>query len=152
MQRRLPLRSTNTDKRNGLLTRTKMTNRFPRGRLASMNDITHILNAIEEGDPKAADQLLPILYDELRKIAAERLGHEKPGQTLQATALVHEVYLLLIGGQETHPYTDRSHFFATAATAMRRLLIDNARRSGQPAPWEPPGDDKNAFFWLSARL
>ncbi len=123
-------RSIRTEARNGLLMRPKMTNRFPRGRLASMNDITHILNAIEDGDAKAADQLLPILYDELRKIAAERLGHEKPGQTLQATALVHEAYLRLVGGAE-HPWKSRGHFFAAAAETMRRILIEQARRKGR---------------------
>jgi RNA polymerase sigma factor (TIGR02999 family) len=113
----------------GLLAQPKMTNRFPRGRLASMNDITDILNAIEEGDPKAADRLLPILYEELRKIAAERLGHEKPGQTLQATALVHEAYLRLVGSAE-HPWKSRGHFLCAAAEAMRRILIEQARRKG----------------------
>ncbi len=94
-----------------------------------MNDVTRILNAIGEGDPKAADQLLPILYDELRKIAAERLGHEKPGQTLQATALVHEAYLRLVGGGE-QPWKSRGHFLCAAAEAMRRILVEQARRKG----------------------
>ncbi len=93
-----------------------------------MNDLTPLLSAVEQGDPHAAEQLLPLVYAELRQLAAQLLAGEKPGQTLEATALVHEVYLRLVGGQETHPYRDRSHFFATAATAMRRLLIDNARR------------------------
>src|SRR5271170_401330 len=94
-----------------------------------MNDVTRILNAIEQGDPKSADQLLPILYDELRKIAAERLEHEKPGQTLQATALVHEAYLRLVGGAE-QPWKSRGHFMGAAAEAMRRILIEQARRKG----------------------
>jgi RNA polymerase sigma factor (TIGR02999 family) len=94
-----------------------------------MNDVTSILNAIEAGDPKAADQLLPILYDELRKIAAEQLGREKPGQTLQATALVHEAYLRLVGDAE-HPWKSRGHFLCAAAEAMRRILIEQARRKG----------------------
>ncbi len=93
-----------------------------------MNDLTPLLSAVEQGDPHAAEQLLPLVYAELRQLAAQLLSSEKPGQTLQATALVHEVYLRLVGTQEAHPYRDRSHFFATAAAAMRRLLIDNARR------------------------
>jgi RNA polymerase sigma factor (TIGR02999 family) len=90
-----------------------------------MNDVTHILSAIEQGDPNAAAQLLPLVYDELRKLAAQRLGQEKPGQTLQATALVHEAYLRLIGDSQ---FNSRGHFFAAAAEAMRRILIENARR------------------------
>lgn len=93
-----------------------------------MANVTRILNAIEQGDPHAAEELLPLVYDELRQLAANRLAHEKPGQTLQATALVHEVYLRLVGTAEQRSYRDRSHFFAAAAQAMRRLLIDRARR------------------------
>jgi RNA polymerase sigma factor (TIGR02999 family) len=93
-----------------------------------MNDLSPLLSAVEQGDPHAAEQLLPLVYAELRQLAAQLLSGEKPGQTLQPTALVHEAYLRLVGGQEPHPYRDRSHFFATAAVAMRRLLIDNARR------------------------
>jgi RNA polymerase sigma factor (TIGR02999 family) len=93
-----------------------------------MNDVTQILNAIEEGDPHAAAQLLPLVYDELRKLAAQKLAQEKPGQTLQATALVHEAYLRLVGVAEPRVYRDRRHFFAAAASAMRRILIDQARR------------------------
>jgi RNA polymerase sigma factor (TIGR02999 family) len=94
-----------------------------------MSDVTQILNAMESGDPSAASQLLPLVYDELRRLAAHRLGQEAPGQTLQATALVHEAYLRLVGGSaEVASFKDRSHFFAAAATAMRRILIDNARR------------------------
>ena len=98
-----------------------------RGR-SGMDDITHIMSAIEAGDPNAAAQLLPLVYDELRKLAAQRLAHEKPGQTLQATALVHEAFLRLVGdGQEQH-WDHRGHFFAAAAEAMRRILVDIARR------------------------
>jgi RNA polymerase sigma factor (TIGR02999 family) len=92
-----------------------------------MADITHILSAIEQGDPSAAEQLLPLVYDELRKLAAQRLAQERPGQTLQATALVHEAYLRLVGGAETQDWDGRRHFFAAAAEAMRRILIDRAR-------------------------
>src|SRR5262245_62455462 len=92
-----------------------------------MNDVTRVLSAIEQGDPKAPEQLLPIVYEELRKFAAQRLAHEKPGQTLQATALVHEAYLRLIGS-ETPSWNGRGHFFSAAAEAMRRILIENARR------------------------
>ena len=90
-----------------------------------MNDVTHILSAIERGDPRAAEQLLPLVYDELRKLAAQKLAQEKPGQTLQPTALVHEAYLRLIGDQK---FDGRGHFFAAAAAAMRRILVDAARR------------------------
>ena len=93
-----------------------------------MSEVTHVLSAIEQGDPHAAEQLLPLVYDELRKLAAHKLGQEKPGQTLNATALVHEAYLRLVGQSEARSYTGRDHFFAAAATAMRRILIDNARR------------------------
>jgi RNA polymerase sigma factor (TIGR02999 family) len=92
-----------------------------------MDAITQILNAIEHGDPHAAEQLLPLVYDELRKLAAERMAQEKPGQTLQATALVHEAYLRLVGGEQTRDWDGRGHFFAAAAEAMRRILIDRAR-------------------------
>jgi RNA polymerase sigma factor (TIGR02999 family) len=93
-----------------------------------MNDVTHILFAIEQGDPKAAEQLLPLVYDELRKLAARKLAQEKPGQTLQATALVHEAYLRLVGEQDSRQWDSRGHFFAAAAEAMRRILVDNACR------------------------
>jgi RNA polymerase sigma factor (TIGR02999 family) len=94
----------------------------------SMNDVTRVLSAIEQGDPKAAEQLLPLVYHELRRLAAERLAREKPGQTLQATALVHEAYLRLVGGDQDQAWESRGHFFAAAAEAMRRILVDNARR------------------------
>src|SRR5436190_11792684 len=92
-----------------------------------MSDVTQILNAIEHGDPRAADQLLPLVYEELRKLAAQRLAQEKPGQTLQATALVHEAYLRLVGDADAQPWNSRGHFFAAAAEAMRRILIEQAR-------------------------
>jgi len=95
------------------------------GRDAS--DVTQILNAIQRGDLKAADELLPIVYDELRRLAAQKLSREAPGQTLQATALVHEAYIRLVGSQEPG-WENRRHFFAAAAEAMRRILVDRARR------------------------
>ncbi len=93
-----------------------------------MNEVTRILEAIDQGEPGAADRLLPLVYDELRKLAAARLAREKPGQTLQATALVHEAYLRLVGGANAEPWNGRGHFFAAAAEAMRRILVENARR------------------------
>ena len=92
-----------------------------------MNDVTSILNQIENGDPTAADMLLPLVYDELRKLARQRLSNEKPGQTLQATALVHEAYLRLVGNDNEAVWDNRGHFFAAAAEAIRRILIDRAR-------------------------
>jgi RNA polymerase sigma factor (TIGR02999 family) len=124
-----------------------------------MSDVTRILSAIEQGDPHAAEQLLPLVYDELRHLAAQRLAREKPGQTLQATALVHEAYLRLVDSESTRPWNSRGHFFAAAAEAMRRILIDRARgknsikRGGGarqvgldaetllPAPDDDTGDD-----------
>lgn len=94
-----------------------------------MADVTQILAAIERGDPKAADELLPLVYTELRKLAAARLAAEAPGQTLQATALVHEAYLRLVGDEQ--PWNSRGHFFAAAAEAMRRILINRARDKGR---------------------
>jgi RNA polymerase sigma factor (TIGR02999 family) len=93
-----------------------------------MDAITQVLSAIESGDPSAAGQLLPLVYDELRKLAAQRLSHEKPGQTLDATALVHEAYLRLLGVEQSQHWNSRGHFFAAAAEAMRRILVENARR------------------------
>jgi RNA polymerase sigma factor (TIGR02999 family) len=93
-----------------------------------MADVTQILNAIEQGDPHAAEQLLPLVYDELRKLAAAKLAQEKPGQTLQTTALVHEAYLRLVGGEPDAHWNSRGHFIAAAAEAMRRILVENARR------------------------
>src|SRR5262245_17510230 len=96
--------------------------------LAIMPDITQILQAIDQGDQQATEQLLPLVYDELRKLAAQRLTQEKPGQTLQATALVHEAYLRLVDAEKAQSWNSRGHFFAAAAEAMRRILIDQARR------------------------
>lgn len=95
--------------------------------LSFMSDVTRILSAIEDGDPHAAEQLLPLVYDELRKLAAQKLGQEKPGQTLQATALVHEAYLRLVDVEKTQHWNSRGHFFAAAAEAMRRILVEQAR-------------------------
>ena len=92
-----------------------------------MSDVTRILNAIDRGDAKATEELLPIVYEELRLLAAQKLSHEPPGQTLQATALVHEAYIRLVG-DEAHSWRSRGHFFGAAAEAMRRILVDNARR------------------------
>jgi RNA polymerase sigma factor (TIGR02999 family) len=93
-----------------------------------MTHVTQVLNAIQQGNPHAAEQLLPLVYDELRRLAAQKLAHEKPGQTLDATALVHEAYLRLVGDQH---FTGRGHFFAAAAEAMRRILVDNVRRKAR---------------------
>jgi RNA polymerase sigma factor (TIGR02999 family) len=93
-----------------------------------MTDVTRVLSAIDRGDPRAAEQLLPLVYDELRKLAAEKLAGETPGQTLQATALVHEAYLRLVGAGDGAGWNSRGHFFAAAAEAMRRILVDSARR------------------------
>src|SRR5437763_5002502 len=102
-----------------------------------MSEVTRILSAIEQGDPHAAEQLLPLVYDELRRLAAQKLAQEKPGQTLQATALVHEAYLRLVaspgrepGASEPH-WNSRGHFFAAAAEAMRRILVEQARRKNR---------------------
>ncbi len=102
-----------------------------------MTDVTRVLSAIEGGDPHAAEQLLPLVYQELRQLAAQKLAQEKPGQTLQATALVHEAYLRLVAspgresGGESPSWNSRGHFFAAAAEAMRRILVENARRKGR---------------------
>jgi len=93
-----------------------------------MSDVTHILSQIEGRDPRAAEKLLPLVYEELRKLAAVKLAQEKPGQTLQATALVHEAYLRLMGGHRAGKWDSRGHFFAAAAEAMRRILVEQARR------------------------
>jgi RNA polymerase sigma factor (TIGR02999 family) len=96
-----------------------------------MSDVTRTLSAIEGGDPHAAEQLLPLVYDELRTLAAQKLAQEKPGQTLQATALVHEAYLRLVGQGTEQRWDSRGHFFAAAAEAMRRILVEQARRKGR---------------------
>src|SRR5437667_3513787 len=103
-----------------------------------MSEFTQLLNAIDAGNPQAAAQLLPLVYDELRRLAAQKLAHEKPGQTLDATALVHEAYLRLVAAEKGEAaragdpgWANRRHFFAAAAEAMRRILIENARRKGR---------------------
>jgi len=100
--------------------------------LAIVADVTQILNAIEAGDPRAAAELLPLVYAELRKLAAARMVEEKAGHTLQPTALVHEAYLRLVGGERAAPWNSRGHFIAAAAEAMRRILVENARRERSP--------------------
>ena len=96
-----------------------------------MSDVTRILSAIEQGDPHAAEQLLPLVYEELRKLAAARMAQEAPGQTLQATALVHEAYVRLVDAEKARTWDSRGHFFAAAAEAMRRILVDQARRKAR---------------------
>src|ERR1700676_3825715 len=96
--------------------------------LVPMSDVTRILFAIEQGDARAAEQLLPLVYEELRRLAAQKLAQEKPGQTLQATALVHEAYLRLVGSEPEAHWNSRGHFIAAAAEAMRRILVETARR------------------------
>src|SRR5579863_1756427 len=96
--------------------------------IRSMSEVTRILSAIEQGDPHAAEQMLPLVYDELRKLAAQKLAQEKPGQTLQATALVHDAYIRLVDVEKAQHWNSRGHFFAAAAEAMRRILVDQARR------------------------
>jgi RNA polymerase sigma factor (TIGR02999 family) len=96
-----------------------------------MSDVTRILTAIEQGDPHAADKLLPLVYEELRKLAAAKLAQERPGQTLQATALVHDAYLRLVDSPQSQSFNTRGHFFAAAAEAMRRILVENARHRGR---------------------
>jgi RNA polymerase sigma factor (TIGR02999 family) len=97
-----------------------------------MSDVTRILSAIEQGDPQAAEKLLPLVYDELRRLAAQRMAAEKPGQTLQATALVHEAYLKLVNSETGQHWNSRAHFFGAAAESMRRILVDLARRKQRP--------------------
>jgi RNA polymerase sigma factor (TIGR02999 family) len=99
--------------------------------LQPMSDVTQILGLIEDGDPQAAEQLLPLVYDELRKLAAQKMAQEKPGQTLQATALVHEAYIRLVDVERAQHWDSRWHFFAAAAEAMRRILVEAARRKGR---------------------
>jgi RNA polymerase sigma factor (TIGR02999 family) len=99
--------------------------------ICAMVDVTRMLTAIEQGDPHAAEQLLPLVYDELRRLAAEKLAREKPGQTLQATALVHDAYLRLVDVEKLQRWDSRGHFFAAAAEAMRRILVEQARRKGR---------------------
>jgi RNA polymerase sigma factor (TIGR02999 family) len=96
-----------------------------------MSEVTQILNAIEQGDPSAAEELLPLVYDELRKLAVQKLAQEKPGQTLEATALVHEAYVRLVDADKVQHWNSRGHFFAAAAEAMRRILVESARRKSR---------------------
>jgi RNA polymerase sigma factor (TIGR02999 family) len=96
-----------------------------------VTDVTHILNQIESGDPSAAEKLLPLVYDELRKLAAAKMAREKPGQTLQATALVHDAYIRLVDVEKAQHWESRRHFFAAAAEAMRRILVERARQKGR---------------------
>jgi RNA polymerase sigma factor (TIGR02999 family) len=132
-----------------------------------MNEVTRILSAIAQGEPQAAEQLLPLVYDELRKLAARRLAQEKPGQTLQATALVHEAYLRLVDVEKAQHWDSRGHFFAAAAEAMRRALVENVRRKmskkrggdGERVPLDqieialpPPADDLLALDEALTRL
>jgi RNA polymerase sigma factor (TIGR02999 family) len=97
-----------------------------------MSDVTRILSQIEQGDPQAAEKLLPLVYDELRKLAAAKMAQEKPGQTLQATALVHEAYLRLVDVEQAQHWNSQGHFFVAAAEAIRRILIESARKKGRP--------------------
>src|SRR4051812_46461489 len=132
-----------------------------------MDAITRVLDAVERGDPRAAEQLLPLVYEELRKLAAQKLAQEAPGQTLQATALVHEAYLRLVGAVKAQHWDSRGHFFAAAAEAMRRILVENVRRrkskkrggDGQRVPLDqieialpPPDDDLLALDEALTRL
>jgi RNA polymerase sigma factor (TIGR02999 family) len=103
----------------------------PRGVMAGMSEVTRILDQIHQGEPSAADQLLSLVYDELRTLAAQKLAHERAGQTLQATALVHEAYLRLVGHDAPSLWNGRGHFFAAAAEAMRRFLVEKARRKSR---------------------
>src|SRR5262245_49737447 len=96
-----------------------------------MNEVTRILGALEQGDPRSGAELLPLVYDELRKLAAARMAQEKPGQTLNPTALVHEAYLRLVGPADEHRWDNRGHFFGAAAEAMRRILVESARRKAR---------------------
>src|SRR5205809_5524195 len=100
-------------------------------KVGGMSEVTRILSAIEQGEPHAAEQLLPLVYEELRKLAAAKLASEKPGQTLQATALVHEAYVRLVDVEQAQGWDSRGHFFAAAAEAMRRILVESARRKAR---------------------
>jgi RNA polymerase sigma factor (TIGR02999 family) len=111
--------------------RCNETFQFREGTLARMSEVTRILSAIEQGDPHAAEHLLPLVYEELRKLAASKLAGEAPGQTLQATALVHEAYVRLVGDEPSAGWAGRRHFFAAAAEAMRRILVERARHKGR---------------------
>lgn len=108
-----------------------------------MSDVTRIFAGIEQGDAKAADELLPLVYEELRRLAAQKMSREKPGQTLQATALVHEAYIRLVGS-EAQSWRSRTHFYAAAADAMRHILTENARR------WRRPPDTGSGMMWSTS--
>jgi RNA polymerase sigma factor (TIGR02999 family) len=110
---------------------------------ATRDEVTRLLNALDGGDRHAADRLLPLVYDELRRLAAQRLAHETPGQTLQPTALVHEAYLRLVGNRDEPRWQSQAHFFGAAAEAMRRILIDEARRKQRPKH----GGDRRRLDW-----
>ncbi len=103
-----------------------------------MSDVTRILSQIEHGDGQAAEQLLPLVYEELRKLAAQKMAQEKPGQTLQATALVHEAYIRLVDVDKAQHWNSRGHFFGAAAEAMRRILVEQARGKGRQKRWRRP--------------
>ena len=121
--------------------------------MRAMSDVTRILAQIDSGDPSAAEQLLPLVYDELRKLAAAKLAHERPGQTLQATALVHEAYLRLVSGDGSSNWNGRGHFFSAAAEAMRRILIERARRKGhRDRQWLPLDDLERVIPAASAGI
>ncbi|MCO6045110.1 ECF-type sigma factor [Aeoliella sp. ICT_H6.2] len=113
-----------------------------------MPDVTHILSQIESGDPSAAEQLLPLVYQELRELAAAKIAHEKPGHTLQATALVHEAYLRLVDAEKAQHWNSRGHFFGAAAEAMRRILVDRARRKKR----EKHGGDLHRVAWENLQV
>ena len=113
---------------DGLVFSWRSLRSLSRGIIADMSDVTRILDQIRQGDPHAAEQLLPLVYEELRKLAAQKLAQEKPGQTLQPTALVHEAYLRLVRSTPDNQWDHRGHFFAAAAEAMRRILVEKARR------------------------
>ena len=122
-----------------------------------MGDVTRILAHIERGDPQAAEQLLPLVYDELRRLAAQKMAHENPGQTLQATALVHEAYVRLVDQEQARNWDSRGHFFAAAAEAMRRILVDSSRRraslkSGGDRTREPLVESPVAATEISAEV
>ncbi len=113
-----------------------------------MTDVTQILSQIERGDPSAAEQLLPLVYDELRKLAAQKMAQEKPGQTLQATGLVHDAYLRLVDVEKVQHWDSRGHFFGAAAEAMRRILVENARRRNSPKR----GGDRQRQDWSTSKI
>ena len=116
-----------------------------------MSEVTWILSACEQGDPHAAEQLLPLVYDELRRLAAQKLAQEAPGQTLQATALVHEAYLRLVGADPARRWDSRGHFFAAAAEAMRRILVESARRKQRLKHGGAASGNRGPGTWLARK-